>query len=271
MCADSLGAAAGARNMDHWREALQKQGYSLHAAARVDSTNNWALSEAAAGAPEGSVYLAEEQTAGRGSRGRDWASPAGEAVYMSLVLRPAVPLARVPQLTLVMGLAAAEGLQAVSGLPVGIKWPNDVVCGGKKLVGILTELGQGGAAVSGIGINCNNEAFPEALADRATSLFLLSGRRFDRMAVAAAVLAAFRTGYDSFVSRGDLSGVRERYEALLVNKGQRVRVLDARSPFTGTALGIDRMGELLVRREDSGDIARIFAGEVSVRGVYGYV
>ena len=247
-------------------------GCSLFYRETVDSTNDWAKKEGQAGAKEGSIYLAERQAAGKGRRGRVWESPAGTSLSMSLLLRPGVRREHVSMLTLVMGLAAARGIRQVSGLEAEIKWPNDVVYGGKKLCGILTELApRGDFVVIGTGINVNTEQFPEALRDRATSLYLELGRKVSREETAAAVFTEFFRYYRRFLETENLELFREDYNSLLANRGRHVRVMDLRTPFEGTALGINELGELLVRRDDTGETEAVYAGEVSVRGIYGYV
>ena len=263
---------------DHTENAYMRMAedlpeYELHYLASVDSTNEWAKKEAEKGCPGGSVFLADEQTAGKGSRGRSWISPPGTSVYMSLLLRPQLSsLRKAPMITLVLGLSAAEGIRAAAGIHAGIKWPNDVVCRGRKLCGILTELHPASSAViAGIGINVNTPSFPEELEGKASSLLLETGKRWDRSEVTAAVLEAFRRNYRLFLETEDLSLLKERYEEILVNRGGEVRVLKEEEEYTGTALGIGSCGELLVRRADTGCAETVIAGEVSVRGVYGYV
>ena len=250
---------------------LAWSGWKLHYAETVDSTNDWAKREASPDKEEGQVYLADHQTAGKGRRGRVWRSPAGTSVSMSILLRPEVPADRVSMITLVMGMAAAEGMKQASGLDVRIKWPNDVVFGGKKLCGILTETDSRiSCAVVGIGLNVNVLEFPEELSQSASSLLLETGHTVSREQVTACVLNSFLQYYKAFTAAGDLSGLRQRYEDLLVNRNERVRVLDPEDPFTGTALGIDDAGRLLVQRDGTDSIEHVFSGEVSVRGIYGY-
>jgi BirA family biotin operon repressor/biotin-[acetyl-CoA-carboxylase] ligase len=259
-------------NADRIRKMLCTDRWTIHYMESVDSTNNWARREAEEGAPEGSVYLADTQTAGKGSRGRTWGSPEGTSISMSLILRPEIALSRISMITLVMGLGAADGIRQVTGMDTGIKWPNDVVCRGRKLCGILTEMGPDGHyLVPGIGINVNVDHFSQDLADKATSVLLETGRKTDRDRIAAEILNTFGRYYDIFLETGDMTGLRERYQAVLANCGKRVRVLDRTAPYSGTALGIDRFGELLVKRDDTGATEKVFAGEVSVRGIYGYV
>ena len=247
-------------------------GCSLFYRETVGSTNDWAKAEGREGAPQGAVFLAEEQTAGKGRRGRNWESPAGTSIYMSLLLRPSVSREHISMLTLVMGMAAARGIRRVSGLKAEIKWPNDVVCQGRKLCGILTEMApRGEFVVIGIGINVNTQVFPEELKSRASSLKLELGRYVSREETAAAVLTEFFESYRKFLQTENLELLREDYQELLANRGRHVRVLDLKEPFEGTALGINELGELLVRRQDTGATEAVFAGEVSVRGIYGYI
>ena len=243
-------------------------------AMEVDSTNQWARRLAGEGAPHGTLCVAEYQTAGRGRLGRSWEAESEAAVMMTLLLRPRFAPRLASMLTIVMGLSAAKMAEDM-GLCASIKWPNDIVVSGKKLCGILTEMDLAGGdgirdVVIGVGINVNNTAFPPELSDKATSMRIEGNRKFDRTQVLARTLARFETFYSVFVKTMDLSGLKEDYEALLANKGETVRVLDPVSPYEGTALGINAMGELLVRTED-GILRSVNAGEVSVRGLYSYV
>ncbi len=241
-------------------------------AESVDSTNEWAKREIHNLGREVLVYLADYQFAGKGSRGRSWQSPEGTSVSMSIALRPHVPLEHVSMSTLVMGMAAAEGIHQASGVQAQIKWPNDVVCDGRKLSGILTEMTDGGKAiVIGIGINVNMECFPEELSERASSLRMITGHTVSRERVTAEIINRFLEYYEKFESTGDMRLLMDTYNDMLVNMHRQVRILDERNPYEGEALGTDELGRLLVRREDTGEIEKVFAGEVSVRGVYGYV
>lgn len=242
----------------------------------VDSTNTLIRQAAQAGAAEGLVITAEQQTAGRGRRGRSWDSPAGSNLYFSVLLRPDMDCEKAHMLTLPMALAAAQSVRGL-GLEAQIKWPNDVVIGSKKICGILTELyfdeaahGRGYYVVVGTGINVNQAHFAEELSERATSLFLETGHELDRERLLAEVLERFSQYYAIFLKTEDLGGLLKEYENLLANRDRQVEVLDPGGAWKGTALGIQKTGELLVRRED-GTVEAVFAGEVSVRGIYGYV
>ena len=247
-------------------------GKTVHFARKTDSTNLWIKRLAKEGAPEGTLALAEFQSAGRGRLGRSWEVPEGTSVMMSILLRPKFEPQYAPMLTLVMGMAVAKAVKKL-GFDVSIKWPNDVVVSHKKICGILTEMGVRDGkidyAVIGVGINVNIREFPEEMADKATSLYLESGREFDRSQIPGLVMEAFEKYYEKFAATCDLSGLKEEYESILANYDQPVRVL-AKEPYEGVARGITDGGELLVEKTD-GTIVAVSAGEVSVRGLYSYV
>ena len=247
-------------------------GKTVHFARETDSTNLWIKRLAKEGAPEGTLALAEFQSAGRGRLGRSWEVPEGTSVMMSILLRPKFEPQYAPTLTLVMGMAVAKAVKKL-GFDVSIKWPNDVVVSHKKICGILTEMGVRDGkidyAVIGVGINVNIREFPEEMADKATSLYLESGREFDRSQLPGLVMEAFEEYYEKFAATCDLSGLKEEYESILANYNQPVRVL-AKEPYEGVARGITDGGELRVEKTD-GTIVAVSAGEVSVRGLYSYV
>ena len=247
-------------------------GKTVHFARETDSTNLWIKRLAKEGAPEGTLALAEFQSAGRGRLGRSWEVPEGTSVMMSILLRPKFEPQYAPTLTLVMGMAVAKAVKKL-GFDVSIKWPNDVVVSHKKICGILTEMGVRDGkidyAVIGVGINVNIREFSEEMADKATSLYLESGREFDRSQIPGLVMEAFEEYYEKFAATCDLSGLKEEYESILANYNQPVRVL-AKEPYEGVARGITDGGELLVEKTD-GTIVAVSAGEVSVRGLYSYV
>ena len=247
-------------------------GKTVHFAREIDSTNLWIKRLAKEGAPEGTLALAEFQSAGRGRLGRSWEVPEGTSVMMSILLRPKFEPQYAPTLTLVMGMAVAKAVKNL-GFDVSIKWPNDVVVSHKKICGILTEMGVRDGkidyAVIGVGINVNIKEFPEEMVDKAASLYLESGKEFDRSQIPGLVMEAFEKYYEKFAATCDLSGLKEEYESILANYNQPVRVL-AKEPYEGVARGITDGGELLVEKTD-GTIVAVSAGEVSVRGLYSYV
>ncbi len=239
----------------------------------IDSTNTWCKMAAEEGAQEGLLVLAEQQTAGKGRRGRSWETPPKTASAMTLLLRPKVRPERISMITLIMGMALTDACRKLYDLAVGIKWPNDSVVNGKKISGTLTEMSAEMSAVNyivvGTGININVESFPEEIAQTATSLYLETGKKQNRAELIAAVLDSFEKYYECFLQTEDLSLLKEAYDEMLINRGKTVRVLEPGHEYTGVAEGINELGELLVRRED-GTLEQVFAGEVSVRGVYGY-
>lgn len=248
-------------------------GKSIFVFKETDSTNIQAKAGGEKGESHGTLYVAESQSAGRGRRGRSWESPAGESIYMSLLLRPELPPVKAPMLTLVMALAVARAIREQTGAEALIKWPNDIVVQGRKICGILTEMSTEmtwiNYVVIGIGINVNQNEFPEELKDCASSLKMETGRRFRRSHLIAAVMEHFEMYYEQFLQEGSLAGFRKEYNELLVNKDRQVKILEPGNHYEAYALGINDTGELIVEKED-GSVQNIFAGEVSVRGIYGY-
>lgn len=239
----------------------------------LDSTNTKAKELAEEGYPQGTLVVAEQQSAGRGRRGRGWESPAGMGIFMTLLLKPDINPNHASMLTLVAALAVAEGVKAVSGAEVQIKWPNDIIISGKKICGILTEMSAQfdyiNHIVIGIGINVHNEAFPEEIAEVASSIFLETQKHVRRAELIESILEHFESCYDIFVQTEDLSGLLKEYNTMLVNMHRNVKVLDPKEPFEGKAMGITNKGELIVDTWESRRL--VSCGEVSVRGIYGYV
>ena len=246
----------------------------------VDSTNSYAKKLAEQGELEGTLVVAERQTAGRGRRGRHWESPEGVNVFMTLILRPELHPSRISGMTLLAALALAKAIKEMISVDVAIKWPNDVIVAGKKVCGILTEMSSEENfvhyAVVGMGINVNQQSFPEELQEKATSLFLETGEKIHRCALAARTVTYFGAYYRRYEKEGNLSAFVSEYNQMLANRDREVRVYygmveDAieKDVQTGIARGIDREGALLVEME--GREERIVSGEVSVRGADGYV
>ena len=239
----------------------------------TDSTNNRAKQLGEEGGRDRTILIADRQTGGRGRVGRSFDSPRGEGIYCSILLRPELRPHEAPRLTLLAALAVRKAHLSAAGLETGIKWPNDLVRGGKKLCGILTEMSLTGNAVAyvvvGIGINVHQKGFSEELSPVATSVFLETGKEVSRQEIRDALFPAFFSYYDRFLEIRDLSFVLDEYNSLLVNRGEKVEILDPREPYIGTAMGIDENGGLLVKKDH--EIRTVTSGEVSVRGVYGYV
>jgi BirA family biotin operon repressor/biotin-[acetyl-CoA-carboxylase] ligase len=234
----------------------------MHLLASTTSTNDEAKHAAKQGAPSGATWVAEEQTAGRGRQGRIWLSPRGENLLFSVLVRVSCPPSRLPPIALLAGLAVRDAVAtAAPATEPKIKWPNDVLVGGKKLAGILVEAVTAGsrvlAVVIGVGINVHTRDFPEELADRATSVARVSRQPADRATLLADVLACLDRDLHVVVGRG-LGLLRARLEAADALRGLRVGN-DAGDE--GVASGIDDDGRLLVRRGD-GVLGHWSAGEV---------
>ena len=193
---------------------------------------------------------------------------------MSMLLRPQIDPLAASMLTLVMALAAKKGIEISTGLKSEIKWPNDLVLNKKKICGILTEMGtefmEIKYVVIGTGINVNQEEFPEELRKTATSLYLETGKKYHRSRIIERILEALEEYYGIFVKTEDMSVLLEEYNEKLVNRGQEVCVLDPKGEYRGLCQGITKTGGLLVELSD-GTVTEVISGEVSVRGVYGYV
>lgn len=239
----------------------------------IDSTNAQARRLSEEGAAHGTVIVSDIQTGGKGRRGRTWVSPGGSGIWFSLLLYPDIPVERAHLLTLVAAMAVVKAIREKTALEPRIKWPNDVILSGKKTCGILTEMiprvdGKNRVIV-GIGINTHTRAFDPEIADTATSLVLEGAKEVDRAELLAVVLEQFEKYYDKYGKTLDVSIFREEYESFLVNKDQSVRVEDPGGAYRGIARGINEDGELLVECEQG--LVAVNAGEVSVRGIYGYV
>ena len=241
-------------------------GRTVRVLARTASTNDDAKQWAREGAPDGAVVVADRQHRGRGRQGRGFASPPGVGVYMSLLLRPQVELGRLPQLTLVAAVAAAEAIAAVSALSVELKWPNDVLIHDKKAGGILTEsvfqADRSPVAIVGIGINVNTalEQFPAELRPRVTSLALAAGRFVPRAPLIAAILEHFERAYHAFLQQG-LAPILPRWLHYGRIAGKPVRCSTEHGIREGVVVGLDADGALRVRDRD-GSRLRIVSGEV---------
>ncbi len=232
----------------------------------ADSTNRLARDLAIGGAAEGTLVLAESQTGGRGRKGRNWFSPPGVGLYLSLVLRPRFQPAEAPKMTLLAGVALAETILPLIPSRVAIKWPNDVLAGGKKLAGILIEIGTEIDAIDymvvGVGLNVNTPAglFPVELRERVTSIAVESGRPVSRTDTLADFLWRFE-GWYARVSREGFGPVVRRWRELSDMAGRRVRV-NSFSGFTeGVIEGIDDDGILRLKTAD-GAVERVIAGDV---------
>jgi BirA family biotin operon repressor/biotin-[acetyl-CoA-carboxylase] ligase len=244
----------------------QTFGRPLHVLTQTTSTNDELKALALGSAPEGTVVLAEQQTLGRGRQGRTFVSPAGVGIYLSLLLRPTIDMARLPQLTLMVAVATADAMTAVCGVLVHLKWPNDVEIDGKKVAGILTEavlhLGEPPVVIIGIGINVNTtlEQLPSALHDRVTSLALTTGTSVSRHQLIACLLAHLEGLYHTFQDAG-MTSILERWRRYSRISGRVVQFSHAAETKTGHVIGLDDDGALVVQTVD-GIQERIVSGQV---------
>lgn len=258
------------------KSALQTEfiGIELDFNEIVDSTNNKAKLLCERGAVHGTLVAAEMQTAGKGRRGRGWESPKGTGIWFSVILRPGFNPKSASMLTLVMGTAVALAVNELdSNKGCMIKWPNDIVLNNKKICGILTEMNAEmdyiNYVIIGAGINVNTERMPDSIIDTATSIKIELGIDIERANLLNKVLMHFENIYKQFLKNENMSDLIEQYNSLLINKDKVVKVLDPKGEYTGIARGINELGELLVEMPD-GRIKNVYAGEVSVRGLYGY-
>lgn len=250
---------------------------------KTGSTNDDIMALSDRGYGQGTLCVTDCQTKGKGRRGRTWISPIGCNVYMSILLKPKMLPEHAPTATLVMALAmeqAFDELDKPDNVKFGIKWPNDVVVTldgehYKKCVGILTEMRLEDRDIKdvtiGIGININQESFPEEIEGTATSLKLALGRTVNRAQLVARVWKYFEDDYEAFEKTEDLTNLKDQYEKALVNTGRKVRVLDPKGEYTGVARGITNRGELIVIPDGKTEEVHVANGEISVRGVMGYV
>lgn len=236
----------------------------VHVHAQVESTSDW-LAQHAAGAANGTVCLAERQLAGRGRRGRAWASPFGRNLYLSLLWR--LPARRVSGLSIAMGVTVAEACEAAGARNIGLKWPNDLVAPQGKVGGILVDLstaGDGAAlAIVGVGLNVDMPFSLRApIGQPVTDLNELTGRRVSRNALAVGVIAAMRAALPRFEREG-LKPFRDRFAARDASRDREVTVEEGGRVSTGRARGIDEDGALVLETADG--IAHIHSGDVSLR------
>ena len=236
----------------------------------LTSTNLILKDMARQGAPHGSLCLCECQTAGRGRMDRAWSSPEGQGLWLSVLLRPNMPAENAPLITFCCALAMTRAVHDTTGLDAKIKWPNDLVLNGRKLCGILLEMGfdaQGYYVVAGTGLNVRRNAYPSELADRAISIEECASVP-NRGMILTAYLAALEETMSAVEQEG-FAGIAESFRQECITLGSQVHVLGTDVSFTGVAEDVDPAGALLVRTKE--EVRRVLAGDVSVRGVMGYV
>lgn len=238
----------------------------VHHYFRTDSTNRVALELGYANEPEGSVVIAEEQTAGRGRAGRSWHSERATGIYVTLLLRPRISPVQAPLLTMMAGLSAHAAIQAQTSLLPDVKWPNDLMLNGKKLGGILTEMHAETTLVRfvivGIGINVNQEKFPGELSGIATSLRAETGKPQSRLELLARLLREFQTDYNRFLRDGPAAIIERFTRVSSYTRGKRVRVSNGSESYVGVTAGLRPEGLLQVQ-QDNGTLATVLAGDVT--------
>jgi BirA family transcriptional regulator, biotin operon repressor / biotin---[acetyl-CoA-carboxylase] ligase len=235
----------------------------------VVSTQEEAKKLAEEGAPEGIAVIAEEQTGGRGRMGRKWHSPRGKGIWMSVILRPKLPLLTTPQLTLLAGVAVCRAIRQAAGVEAGIKWPNDLLVSGRKVCGILLESslseGQLQYCIAGIGIDVNlaEEDYPDFLQGVGTSLMIeRGGEPVDRTGLAGTVLAELEKLYTLYLEQG-FEPIRELWESLSVTLGRRIALNTAGGRREGRATGLDSDGALLLQ-DAAGHVFSVCSGEIEM-------
>ncbi len=239
----------------------------------LSSTNDLAKRAALDGCPHGTVVLSEEQVTGRGRIARGWFSPFAAGIWCSMVLRPPLMPHEAPKFTLLMAVALTETFLKYPGIKVAIKWPNDILCQGKKLVGILTEMNAEMQAINylvvgtGINVNIKKDCFPEDIKDKAASLADFTGKKIDRVVLLATMLKKVEELYDDALKNG-FAGLLDKWRGFSATLGKEVRVIAPDETFTGRALDIDASGALVVERAN-GARETVLAGDVSIRAANG--
>jgi BirA family biotin operon repressor/biotin-[acetyl-CoA-carboxylase] ligase len=246
--------------------ATQRLGTNLHYFSEIDSTNSYARGLAEQGAGEGEIIIAEAQTRGRGRLGRSWISPPFFNLYFSVILRPQLPPIHAPQLTLMAAVALADTIASFIRTPPTIKWPNDILVGGKKLAGVLTESSCNSERIEfvilGIGVNLNYPvaSMPEVIRERATSIVSLTKKNVSREAFMRRLIQDLDRCYGELEEVG-FNSLATRWEAVFGLRGKKVRVEMAEQIMIGTAQGIDKDGALILE-DERGERQRIVAGDV---------
>ena len=232
------------------------------------STNIEAKQLAASGAEEGTIVVSEAQNGGRGRLSRGWYSPAHKGIWFSIILRPTLLPQDAPKCTLMAAVAITKAIDKITGIKCGIKWPNDILYNGKKLVGILTEMNAEMEGINyivigtGINVNIEKDEVPDELKDIVMSLSQIAGERIDRLALLAEVLVQLEVIYDEALTNG-FGEILEEWRKYSITLGQEVNVIGIDKTFSGLAMDIDADGALLVKTEK--EVKRVLAGDVSIR------
>lgn len=243
-------------------------GRNIHYFGEVDSTNNEAKKLAANGCPEGTIVVAEAQATGRGRLARGWFSPFGKGIWLSVVLRPPFAPMEAAKCTLMAAVGVNRAINAVTGTGCGIKWPNDILWNGRKVVGILTEMSAEMDAINyvvigmGINVNIKQQDFPSEIAATATSLAEAAGCQIPRIKLLTSILSELESVYTAVKTSG-FAPVLEEWKTQSITLGQQVDVYGIDRNFSGLALDIDADGALLIKTPQG--IERVMAGDVSIR------
>jgi len=232
----------------------------------TDSTNTRAKDLAARGAPEGTLVISERQTKGRGRKGRSWFSPSQGGIYTSLILKPSISPSEAPKITLLTAVVVAETLRSLTGLSVIIKWPNDILINGKKIAGILTEMSTEMDAIDhivvGLGLNVNTPDFPDDIKEKATSIFIETGKHFPRVRFIREYLKWYEKYYEIFKKTG-FEPVIKRWKELTNMIGKRITVEMISKKYSGEVQDIDKDG-VLILKDNTGKSHRIFSGDITL-------
>ena len=243
-------------------------GQHIHYVESIDSTQKMAKELANGDAVEGTLVIADEQSSGRGRMARKWSSPKGKGVWMSLIMKPNIPLMQAPQLTLLTAVAVAQGIEEAIAIRPQIKWPNDILIDGKKVTGILTEMQAESdrihSIIIGIGINVNQTErdFPEELQDIATSLYLQTNQIQSREKVINAVLTRLEWLYELYVREG-FAPIKELWESFAISVGKMITATTPQKKIVGEALGITDDGVLLMK-DAQGVIHSIYSADIEL-------
>lgn len=234
----------------------------------VTSTNDVAKELARKGCEDWLVVLADKQVGGKGRLGRVWEAEKGQNIALSVVLRPNISPVEAPQLTLITGIAVARAIKKVCGCEPKIKWPNDIILNGKKIVGILTEISAEiehiNYVVVGIGVNVNQEKYDGELSKKATSLFIENNKKYRRSDIIRVIIDELSEIYNRFLNENGFACCREEYLALCVNVGKEAKAIYRNKEICGRVIDINKNGELILKTE-AGEEVIIYAGEVSLR------
>jgi BirA family transcriptional regulator, biotin operon repressor / biotin---[acetyl-CoA-carboxylase] ligase len=245
-----------------------KMGRMIHYQETAHSTQQIAHRLANEGVPEGTLVIAEEQTGGKGRLTREWYSPKYSGIWMSLIIRPNIPIYEAPQLTLLAAVAVAQAIEEITSVRPEIKWPNDLLLNRKKITGILTELQAESdrihSIIIGIGMNVNQNVsdFPEELRNKATSLNIETGKTTARAQLIQEVLYRFELLYEIFLEQG-FKPIKALWESYAVSIGQHIKATTLNQTISGKAIGITDAGVLLLE-DDAGTVHSIYSADIEI-------